>query len=570
MTRMRRIVPAFVLAALGAVQPSALSAQRVVGRVLESDGRTGITGVVVSLVQDSLRVAPVLSGADGRFALRAPGPGVWVVRADAIGRASQQSTALALAATDTARVELRFPPFAPTLDAVRVVAERSCRLRPDDGDRMAEVWQAIRTALEASSATERERRTPLELEVTDYRLDLFKQRTSAMKLTLRSWSGAGFLSAPPDELVARGYVRQVGDSVAYFAPDASVITSPSFLATHCFRVEERAPMFGARQVGLSFQPLTTQAVGDVRGTLWLDAQSAALRKLELEYVVPGRTSSLPNADASIEYARLPNGRWFVSRWMLNMPVVREIGPAVDGIASVAFSGWRSREGLARAMSLRDAQRLAPPAVVMGRAIDSTTGAPIAKARVVLEGVGSTDTDSLGQYRFEVRDPFSIPLPTSLSLESPRAGALGLAAPVRELAVVAGDSVRADLSIPAPERVRDALCAVGGGAKVRGGVVVGFAKLGEYGSEFQNDLKVALLYAITDAKSLDDSERAIRPRPVRVTAGGRFVLCGVPTTGSASVRVTWGDGRHHDHPLPATRGALSEVRVVVPAALLESP
>lgn len=523
MTPVRQIVPVFALAACGAALPCEMQAQRVFGRVTEADGRTGITGVVVTLVQDTVRLAPVLSGADGRFFMRAPAAGRWQVRADAIGRPSQYSPPLTLAASDTARVELRFPPFVPTLEMVRVAGERGCRMRPDEGERMAEVWQAIRTALEASAATERERRTPLELEVTDYRMDLFKQRTSAAKLTLRSWSGAGFFSAPPDELVARGYVRQIGDSVAYFAPDANVITSPSFLATHCFRVEEQAPLLGARQVGLSFQPLQDRVVGDVRGTLWLDAQSAALRRLELEYVVPGRTSSLPNADATMEYARLPNGRWFVSRWLLNMPVVREVGPRVGGVSSVAFSGWRAREGLARALSLRDAQRLAPPAVVFGQAMDSTTGRALVGAEVLLEGVGRTTTDSAGHYRFEVRDPLTLPAPATLTLLSGRARELGVEAPVRELSLVAGDTAQVELAIPSVAQLRKRWCGEGEGGEPALGVLSGRVTGYEMTRSAQYVAFVILKWLDTSGMNHSNST----PVQWDLYGAGRFVLCGVP-------------------------------------------
>ena len=566
MTSVRRIVPIVILSAVEAVMAHAAHAQRVFGRVTEADGRTGIAGAVVTLVQDSARATPVLSGAEGRYLLRAPAAGRWQVRADAIGRPSQISRVLMLGANDTTRVELRFPPYVPTLAMVRVAADRSCLLRPDDGERMAEVWQAIRTALEASAATERERRTPLELEVTDYRLDVFKQRTAAMKLTLRSWSGAGFLSAPAEELVVKGYVRQVGDSVAYFAPDASVITSESFLATHCFRVEERAPLFGVRQVGLSFQPLRERTVGDVRGTLWLDAQSSALRKLELEYVVPGRTSSLPNADATMEFSRLPNGRWFVSRWMLNMPVVREVGAAVGGVSTVQFSGWRAREGLARAISMRDAQRMAPAAVIMGRAVDSTTGQPMVGAMVTLEGVGQTKTDSLGGFAFTMRDPLAVPVPAMLSLGTPRAGEVGIEAPAREVTVVAGDTVSADLAIPSRQQLHRRVCAGRQRTSDKlGALIVTF--LDEDGTPFRST--VGMMAEWSTDTNIDTTGGAgfsvdgYDGQSLRPDGNGRFSICGVPTGVRVNVIVQWGNNRSLIRVLQAGRSLFTEVRLQAP-------
>ena len=562
---------ALIAIACGACMPVSARAQRVTGRVLEADGRTGLSGVVITLVQDSTRATPVLSGVEGRFAVRAPTPGRWQVRADAIGRPAQLSRVLTLGATDTARVELRFPPYAPTLEAVRVVAERACRVRPDESERMAEVWQSIRTALEASSATERERRTPLELEVTDYRLDLFKQRTGASRVTLKSWTGAGFLSAPPDELVAKGYVRQVGDSVAYFAPDASVITSPSFLTTHCFRVEERAPMFGARELGLGFMPLKEGQVGDVRGTLWLDPQSAALKRLELEYVVPGRTSSLPNADARIEYARLPNGRWFVSRWLLNMPVVREVGPAVGGVSSVAFSGWRAREGLARALSLSDAVRLAPPAVVMGRAIDSTTGEALVGAHLVLEGVGRLESDSAGRFTFVARDPLNVPVPAALTLTAARIEALGLEAPTRELTLVAGDTLRLEVGTPTLARIRAERCGTPDVMPEGLGLLV--VSLVQSDS-MQYGYNVALMarWKAENNLTTEMGNKHVSRDGNRVfgRSGGRATVCDVPRDAPVTLRAEWGVGHHAELELSAGREALATVRIVLTEAKPRAP
>lgn len=560
-----------------ALAATPLGAQRVAGRVTEADGRTGIAGAVVALVQDTLATPAVLTAPDGRFVLRAPGAGAWQVRAQAVGRAPQLARPLVLGATDTARVELRFPAFVPTLAAVRAAAPGTCRARPDEEDKEGEVWDAIRTALEASQATERERRTPLELAITDYRLDIFKQRTQASRVTLRSWSGAGFLSTAPDELAARGYVRQVGDSVAYLVPDAAVITSPSFLATHCFRVDERRPLLGARELGLSFRPLPTRTVGDVRGTLWLDPASAALKRLDLEYVVPGRTSSLPNGEATIEYARLPTGRWFVSRWLLQMPVVREVGPAVGGVSSVAFSGWRTREGVARAISLREAARLAPPAVVTGGAWDSTAHAPLVGARVRLAGGGEVRTDSTGTFSLTVADPLAVPSPAALVLDADRARALGVEPPSAEVSLVPGDTLRVTLAIAGTATVRGSLC----GGEGRGGperrdaadgVVVGWLpRFSDF--DTANITIVALWRRNTDAiigtSASSDEAAPARPRTRTATVGpdGRFVLCGLPTGQPVAVGVRAAAGTGAVDPVSVTiaPGTIAEVRLAPPPA-----
>jgi hypothetical protein len=325
---------------------------------------------------------------------------------------------------------------------------------------------------------------------------------------------------------------------------------------------------------LSFQPLPDRVVGDVRGTLWLDAQTSALRKLELEYVVPGRTSSLPNADATMEFSRLPNGRWFVSRWMLNMPVVREVGPALGGVSSVEFSGWRAREGLARALSLRDAQRMAPPAVVMGRAVDSTTGQPLAGATVLLEGVGQVEADSLGAFQFTVRDPLAVPVPAMLTLNAARVEALGVDAPTREVTVVAGETLRTDLAIPGPEQVERQLCAGRAGAVAKGGAIA--VDLTDVEGHFVRS-NASILARWSDngdainAEDTDADSSGYIAQPLVQRPDGRFIICGVPRDARVRLSAQWGEPRQTlRRSLPAGRAAFAEVQLQVPRAGPRAP
>ncbi len=578
---MRVLVPTVAIACALTTLPALAPAQKVSGRVLEANGRVAVSGAVVTLVQGATRVSPVLSGADGSFLVQAPMAGIWRVRADAVGFIPRFSEPLTLVTGDSATVELRFPPRAQSLDAVRIVTDARCRTNPEGGDRTAQLWQEIRTALEASTATERERRTPLELTISDHRLDVLRRRLGSNRLTTRNWMGAGFLSAPPDELAAKGYVQQVGDSVAYFAPDATVLTSPSFLATHCFSVVERKPMFGSRELGLAFSPVPQHTVADVDGTLWLDPGSSALKRLEITYRVPGRTSSLPDASGEVEYARLPNGRWFVSHWVLRMPVVREVGPRVGGAVSVAMSGWREREGEARALSERDARRNARSAYVTGRATDSTTMRALSGAEVRLEGVGVVTTGADGWFEFLVREPLTVPSPATLTISAARVTALGLERPSRELTLVPGDTIRVDLAIPPVVALRSVLCPPSADSAAQlgaawlaepagSGVVIGTLKLDDAPKNSHSIVIMASWWLDSGGKPAASRTERTAHRGVLASASGRYALCGLPVDVPVELRAESGTVRGPAVELKLTEGWLSEEVLTLAPAPLPAP
>ncbi len=506
-------------------------AQVVRGRVTEADGRTPVTGVVVSLVRGATRASPALTAEDGSFLLRAPEPGDWRVRADAVGYASVLAGPFALQVGDTAQAEVRMTDRAQALAAVRIEGETRCQQNPQDGLRTARIWESIRTALDASRATERERRTPLELLIADHLLDMAGRRRTSRRMTARSWSGAGFESLPAEDLAANGYIRTSGDSVDYFAPDATVLTSSSFLDAHCFRATERKPLFGRREIGLAFEPRAGHTVPDVEGSIWLDAETSRLRQIELAFRVPGRESPLPLGGARIEYERLPNGRWYVSRWSLRMPILREIKDAATGSTRQVLLGGREREGETRVLTGRDTLTAPRPALLAGRAFDSTTGRPLVRTVVRLAGVGDALTDADGRYRFALNDARLVPFPATLTLLAPRAEDLGLPPLTHEVTLAPGDTLRRDFAIPSFARVRNALCSALGDSvatkRLWAGALVGKVIVDETLARVA-DATVRAEWGIDLGAVPSDGRRGgVRARQAVADANGRYVLCGLP-------------------------------------------
>ena len=66
----------------------------------------------------------------------------------------------------------------------------------------------------------------------------------------------------------------------FWAPDAGVLLSDSFLDTHCLRIRAG----GSELVGLDFEPVPNRDVADIAGTLWLDPATAELQRVDFRYV----------------------------------------------------------------------------------------------------------------------------------------------------------------------------------------------------------------------------------------------------------------------------------------------
>ena len=540
--------------ALNVLVASTLHPQLVRGRVTEADTRTVVAGVVVSLMRGATRASPVLTGDDGSFVLRVPAAGDWRVRADAVGYAPVLSAPLTVQLGDTIHMDIALGVRAQSLAAVVVVGETACAQNPQEGERTARVWQAIRTALDASTATERERRTPLELIISDHLLDLAGRRRATKRVTTRSWSGAGFVSLSAERLAAEGFVHSVGDSVEYAAPDAAVLTSSAFLDGHCFTVVERKPLFGRRQVGLGFVPRPDHPKADVEGTFWLDAESQLLREIEIGYRLPGRETRLPMAGAKVEYERLPNGRWYVAHWSLQMPVIREFIDPSAALPRQQLVGGREREGEARVLSIERALAASLPAQLLGRAFDSTTGRWLARTPIRLVGAGDGVTDEAGRFHFRILEPGRVPSPTRLELAGERVAALGIETPFRTVTLAPGDSLTLDLAVPPVARVHAERCAAVRDSSAADaalpGVLLGKVLTEESMSRVAGAVVVAEWGVDVAGRPSDLTDGARRQRTRASDADGQFALCGLPLDVTVTVTATVG-GR---------RGAPIEVRL----------
>lgn len=330
---MLRLLLALVLLAAG--RP--LAAQAVRGVVVDEGGSPVPAAFVVLVDAAGRSAASALSDPAGGFVLRAGEPGTYTVRAERIGFESTVSPALRLEAGATVETRVTVSSRAVALDAIVVSGAAGCAVRARDDAAAAALWEEARKALSVSAWTEHAE--PLQVVAARWQREI--DRSGLFVLAERRDSIVGrlpapFRSLPAEELAARGYRREDGDGPWYYAPDAEVLLSDSFLDTHCFRaVRGRGAARGL--VGLRFEPVRGRAATDVAGTLWLDARSAELRHLEFVYRNLPRADDWPGVGGRIEFRRLPTGQWIVDRWRLRMPLVRRPargGPRLTGYAEV--------------------------------------------------------------------------------------------------------------------------------------------------------------------------------------------------------------------------------------------
>ena len=468
------------------------------------------------------------------------GGGAYGVRAERVGSMPWQSAAphvLDASTQDTVRVEATLRAQTSRLGALVVQAKRTCDALEAADATAASLWQAASAVLAATALTESDRR--VRLRVRTFARDLSvdgRVRTEEISSD-RVLSGRPFETLAPSELAARGYVRADPGGTMYYGPDARVLLSAEFANTHCVRaVRGRGAEAGL--VGLSFAPLPGRTLPDIEGTLWIDGESSALRRVRFTFVnVPSAEPAyeVPPGVGSgeVEFAPGREGAWIVSRWSLRMPKLARQPAATRPL--------RSQVGLARperytvtgfTESAGDATQAAVPAPPTLRtlavtAFDSLAGAPLAGATVEVEGAAPAVTDSAGRVAIVLRRGGT--LAVRAVHQRLRAAGLGLA-PDSVRTEAAGTTAFA-VAVPGPERMRALACGAGASTADRG--VVAGVLLDTTGAASAAEVPVRLDVAapmVARAGTRTTVRRGGVQLHARTDAHGRFAFCSVPTFG----------------------------------------
>jgi hypothetical protein len=390
-----------------------VDAQELRGRVLEQGGGSPATGAFISLLDSAGgRADAALTSQSGAFALTAPAPGTYTVRIERIGYRTWTSDPIGLEAGASVSRTFTVPIQAVSLENLSVRVGNQCQSSRGSSEGLLTLWTEAKKALRVTAWSEQGR---LALDVRRYERD---EDPKTGKVVARSSASAvvrahrAFTTLPADTLSARGYLR--GDTL--LAPDADVLLSPSFASNHCFGVDRSRRSAGL--VGLAFRPVPDRRVPDVRGVLWVDRATAALRTMDFTYTGLVFPVGADSAGGHLDFHRLPNGAWLVSSWFVRAPARSE---SVDrSVVTGAWGTHRVRQDTAWKFTVYHVEGgevvsaglpggrtvlLGPAGYVSGVAYSGAPGHLLPGAVVRLRGTAYADTaDAFGGFRLGPAPP----------------------------------------------------------------------------------------------------------------------------------------------------------------------
>lgn len=332
------------LASVALTRPA--DAQVVTGTITSDVDGAPVPGAVVTLLDSAGAMTDrrALTDVNGAFAVRAGAPGRYRLAVRAIGFLPDSATAVTLGVGETRAVAIVLRVSRVELATITIPGRSSCR-RTEDLDAVGrEIWNDIWSALAAVVTTRMERLAPLRalryVRDVDPASQLVRREQREL---LEVRDRPPFTTAPAKQLASGGFWRtERSRQVVLYAPDAGTLISGPFLATHCFSLV-RSDSGGRKAVGLHFEPRRGASPRDVTGTLWVDAATRELRRVEFTYQhfqpVAGR-----GADGHVSFTRLPGGAWVDDRWLLEMPFEEYIPAQDHWAASVSTTGHATRTG----------------------------------------------------------------------------------------------------------------------------------------------------------------------------------------------------------------------------------
>lgn len=328
------------VALLLALASSAAAAQTVRGRVLQPDSLLPAPGVLVAASDArGIEVARTVSDERGQFVLHLTRAGPVGLRALRVGYRPTTGSSVDVGAGDTVVVRIVLTREAVRLSAVTVRRSDPCRTRDDARTRVADVWEEARKALLLANTARAG--TGLVAEWTQYDREFDSSGTrlvdQVVQLT-RAPSERPFRSLDAAVLARDGYVVEEDGTIAYYAPDGDVLLSESFAATHCFQLAP-APDDAPGLIGLRFRPIdAARSRRDVEGTFWLDRESAELRFITFAFTGLPLAADRAEPGGRVDYTRLEEGRWLVTRWWIRMPELERVMPGTAAGARIRVVG----------------------------------------------------------------------------------------------------------------------------------------------------------------------------------------------------------------------------------------
>lgn len=310
------------VAAFGIVAHCTAAAQVVRGTVVLTDGSPAAGVIVIATSNRGRTLGRALTNARGDFSLGRISAGNVGLRLLRIGYRPTTLPPIQVGQDSVVRLRLTFAAEPVILSSVHVNEPETCDVGADSGLVVAQLWEDARKAMLSTQLDADSTSLMAEWAIYDRVLDSTARlvRTQHVR-TERNLTTHAFRGESAERLAKNGYVVSKGDTVTFLAPDAEALLSDAFAATHCFRLEQTGSD-SARMVGVHFEPATPgRPTSDIQGTLWLDRSSRELRRLEFRYTNLPQIAEAMGAGGHVEFARLDDGDWIVSRWQLRMPQI---------------------------------------------------------------------------------------------------------------------------------------------------------------------------------------------------------------------------------------------------------
>jgi hypothetical protein len=434
--------------------------QIVRGTVTEQGGGAPVVGALVSLDPagtvgvSANPIRRVLSNHRGEFTLAAPGPGRYRVSVRRIGMRPWIND-LALGPAETRPLDVVLEKVSVSLPLVTVRDSSLCLTRGRDGDRVASLWEAARTAFATLVVSDADtvigrrlvrferKRLPFNMEIASEMVRSYDWRDGLSEVLFASASG--------DSLSRTGYwLSDEPNHMKFYAPDAQALLSTAFLRDHCFGV---AVGEGDRSalVGLTFEPVRGRR-RDITGTLWLDGTTLELQRLEFDWRDLPPVMRHERVGGEVHFVRLPDGRVIVRRWSLRMP-------RPGSVMTSRATGMSLRETSADTLIEQGGLivlyglRAGPPGRITGEAV-AADGKPLRWARVRLVGTGHhVVVDSAGRFSFDSVTPGA----HAIVVEHARFDSTGVRVAEQEFVLDDGAERHFRFVAPTGRQIGDMLC-----------------------------------------------------------------------------------------------------------------
>ncbi len=527
-----------LLAGLLGLGPGPAAGQRIMGQVLDRDTGAPVEGALALLVSEAGEEEDgYLTNEQGRFLLRAPGPGRYTVRVERIGYETVTSEPVVLASAQITGVRLETAQTAIELEGLEVRGERRCVIRPGEGMEVARVWEEARKALAVQDWTDRE--GAYRYTLVNYQRELDPQTLrirSEERKVARAVARNPIRSLPAEDLMENGFIRQLSSGDwNYFGPDASVLLSDAFLDTHCFRltVDQDRP----DDLGLAFEPVEERRVPDISGTLWLDWETAHLDVLEYRYTQVPHPEGKGWATGQVEFEELPNGAWIVRKWWIRMPLLaQDLSRSRAGSSGIWVHGVREAGGeITKISTLAEETILdSPVGAVQGTVWDSIHHRPMMDARVFLSGTQhGTRTDSVGRFLLEGLPEGRF----TAAFSHPQLDSLGFYPPGVDVEVVAGEVSEVALGIPAEGSLFASVCPSQGRGEGQA-VLTGRVLATQDGNPVPS-AAVQVRWEGYEVSPAGEMILEMGKQAEATTDGrGRYTICGVPADEEVAVQASY--------------------------------